>query len=35
MEDIHQLLYALMSLSIHSDDIRSPKMLDQIAQCAL
>ncbi|KAJ7837740.1 hypothetical protein B0H13DRAFT_2421035 [Mycena leptocephala] len=35
MEGIHQLLYTLMSLYIYSDDIRSPKMLNQIAQCAL
>ncbi|KAJ7871119.1 hypothetical protein B0H13DRAFT_2555641 [Mycena leptocephala] len=35
MEGIHQLLYTLMSLCIYSDDIRSPKMLNQIAQCAL
>jgi hypothetical protein len=35
MEKIHQLLCTLMSLCIHSDEVRSPKMLDQIAQCAL
>jgi hypothetical protein len=35
MEDIHQLLCALMSLCIHSDSIRAPKTLDQIAQCIL
>ncbi|KAJ7928350.1 hypothetical protein B0H13DRAFT_2311628 [Mycena leptocephala] len=31
MEDIHQLLYALMGLSIRSDDIRSPKTLEKLA----
>ncbi|KAJ6564749.1 P-loop containing nucleoside triphosphate hydrolase protein [Mycena capillaripes] len=35
MEEVHQLLYALMSLCMHSDDIRSPRILDQIAQCSL
>jgi hypothetical protein len=35
MDEIHQLLSTLMTLSMHSDDIRSPKMLNQVAQCAL
>ncbi|KAJ7793486.1 hypothetical protein B0H13DRAFT_2393659 [Mycena leptocephala] len=35
MEEVHQLLCALMSLCVDSDGIRSPKMLDQIAQCTL
>ncbi|KAJ7928345.1 hypothetical protein B0H13DRAFT_2311624 [Mycena leptocephala] len=36
MEKIHQLLCALMSLYIHSDlEIRSPQMLDHIAQFSL
>jgi hypothetical protein len=35
MEEIHQLLYALINSCIHSEGIRSPEMLDQIAQCTL
>ncbi|KAJ7789620.1 hypothetical protein B0H14DRAFT_3115730 [Mycena olivaceomarginata] len=35
VEDIHQLLCILGNLSVHSEDIQSPRMLNQIAQCAL
>ncbi|KAJ7359747.1 hypothetical protein DFH08DRAFT_734608 [Mycena albidolilacea] len=35
MDQIHRLLCALTSLCFHSEDIRSPKMLDQIAQFVL
>ncbi|KAJ7810065.1 hypothetical protein B0H14DRAFT_2607578 [Mycena olivaceomarginata] len=35
MERIHQLLCTLTSLSIYSDEIRSPRMLDRIAQFSL
>ncbi|KAJ7917612.1 hypothetical protein B0H13DRAFT_2441141 [Mycena leptocephala] len=35
LEEIHQGLCALAGLCIHSDDIRSSMMLDQIAQYAL
>ncbi|KAJ7926037.1 hypothetical protein B0H13DRAFT_2565702 [Mycena leptocephala] len=34
MEEIHHSLCALTSLSIHSDNIHAPRMLDQIAQYA-
>ncbi|KAJ7114348.1 hypothetical protein C8R44DRAFT_855642 [Mycena epipterygia] len=34
VEEIHQLLCALMGLCIHSEDICTPKMLDQIAEFA-
>ncbi|KAF7344740.1 NB-ARC domain-containing protein [Mycena venus] len=34
VEEIHHSLCALTSLSIHSDDIQAPKMLDQIAKYA-
>ncbi|KAJ7792329.1 hypothetical protein B0H14DRAFT_2623957, partial [Mycena olivaceomarginata] len=34
VEEMHQLLCAVMNLCIHSDDIRSPQMLNHIAQWA-
>ncbi|KAJ7796314.1 hypothetical protein B0H14DRAFT_3551206 [Mycena olivaceomarginata] len=34
VEGIHHLLCALMGLSIQSEDIQSPEMLDKIARCA-
>ncbi|KAJ7831321.1 hypothetical protein B0H14DRAFT_2515376 [Mycena olivaceomarginata] len=35
VEDIHHFLSVLMNLSVHSEDIQSPKMLTIIAQYAL
>ncbi|KAJ7767841.1 hypothetical protein B0H14DRAFT_3509727 [Mycena olivaceomarginata] len=35
LEEIHHSLCVLMSLCIHSEEVRSPKMLDHIAQYAL
>ncbi|KAJ7323044.1 P-loop containing nucleoside triphosphate hydrolase protein [Mycena albidolilacea] len=35
MENVHRLLSALMSLCVHSDEVRSPKILDQIAECVI
>ncbi|KAF8158769.1 hypothetical protein K438DRAFT_330797 [Mycena galopus ATCC 62051] len=35
MNDIHHLLCALMGLSIESDDIQLPRMLEKLAQCTV
>ncbi|KAJ7794982.1 P-loop containing nucleoside triphosphate hydrolase protein [Mycena olivaceomarginata] len=35
VEDIHRLLWALMNLSMHSEEIQSPNMLNEIAKYAL
>ncbi|KAJ7800150.1 hypothetical protein B0H14DRAFT_3786346 [Mycena olivaceomarginata] len=35
VEDIHRLLWALMNLSMHSEEIQSPNMLNDIAKYAL
>ncbi|KAJ6533804.1 hypothetical protein DFH09DRAFT_1406410 [Mycena vulgaris] len=35
LEEIHRFLCALMGLSLHSENIRSPEMLDKIAEYAI